>query len=138
MDATSSKQVVQEAWKAFATRDPNRIAAVFTEDAEWIAPVGNATALALNYTNHMVGRESIVRFIAHEFPKLFVSNVTIDFRGVHADGSTVVVEETMRATLSNGRQYENDYCFVFTVSGQRIAQVREYMDTQRGAQCIFG
>ncbi|BAR61599.1 hypothetical protein ACVIWV_003499 [Bradyrhizobium diazoefficiens] len=29
------------------------IAALFTDDAEWIAPKGNATAVALDHTDHM-------------------------------------------------------------------------------------
>jgi uncharacterized protein len=138
MSDRSSKQVVQDAWRAFASRDPLRIAAAFTEQAQWLAPEGNATALALNYTNHMVGREAIVRFLTEEFPKLFVSDVSVEFKGMYVDADTVIVEERMRATLSNGRSYDNDYCFFFTLSGDRISFVREYMDTQRGAKCIFG
>jgi len=107
-------------------------------DSVVLAPEGNATALALNYTNHMVGRDSIVRFLTQEFPKLFVSDVSVEFKGMYADGNTVIVEERMRATLSNGGSYDNDYCFFFTLSGDRISFVREYMDTQRGAKCIFG
>ena len=138
MSDRSSIQVIQDAWRAFASRDPLRIAAAFTEHAEWLAPEGNATAIALNYTNHMVGRDSIVRFLTQEFPKLFVSDVSVEFKGMYADGNTVIVEERMRATLSNGGSYDNDYCFFFALSGDRISFVREYMDTQRGAKCIFG
>ena len=36
----SNKEVVLAAWKTFATRDPERIKALFTEDAVWIAPPG--------------------------------------------------------------------------------------------------
>ena len=138
MNARSGKQVIQDAWRTFASRDPVRIAAVFTEQAEWLAPEGNATAVALECTNHMVGRDAITHFLAEEFPKLFAHDVSIEFKGIYADGNTVIVEERMRATLSNGRNYDNDYCFFFTLSGERISFVREYMDTQRGAKCIFG
>ena len=44
---TDPKTVVIQAWQAFASRDPDRIAALLHEDAEWIAPQGNATAVAL-------------------------------------------------------------------------------------------
>lgn len=138
MSARSSKQVVQDAWQAFASRDRDRIASVFTEQAEWLAPAGNATAVALNSTHHMVGRDAIVRFLTEEFPKLFVDDVSVKFEGIYADGQTVILQERMRATLANGRSYDNDYCFLFTVTEERISFVREYMDTQRGAQCIFG
>ena len=134
---TNPKDIVLNAWKTFASRDAARIAALFTEDAEWIAPKGNATAVALDHTDHMVGAQAIARFIAQEMHKLF-SDVDIAFRGVYADGDVVIVEERMRATLPGGKHYENDYCFVFTVAGDRIREVREYMDTRKGWRMVFG
>jgi ketosteroid isomerase-like protein len=133
-----TKQIVIDAWKVFASRDAQRIGAFFTENAEWIAPKGNATAVAMNHTNHMIGREAIAKFIAEEVPKLFVADVSIDFRGFYSDGQTVIVEERMQATLANGRKYDNDYCFIFELVDGKISKVREYMDTQRGKECIFG
>nr|WP_249790102.1 nuclear transport factor 2 family protein [Bradyrhizobium yuanmingense] len=111
------------AWKTFSSRDPERIAALFTEDAEWIAPKGNATAIALDHTDHMKGPHQIARFIAQEMHRLF-SSIDITFRGVYVDGDVVIVEERMRATLPGGKPYENEYCFVFEVVGDRIRQVR--------------
>jgi len=67
MDAAANKQRVIEAWETFATRDPVRVGAVFTPDAEWLAPRENATALALDGTHHLIGRERIVRFLTSEF-----------------------------------------------------------------------
>ncbi|WP_296228836.1 nuclear transport factor 2 family protein [Ralstonia sp. UBA689] len=72
-----------------------------------------------------------------DFSRLFVANVSVQFSGIHADGDTVIVEERMRATLANGRQYDNTYCFVFTLAQGRIAFVREYMDTRRGGGVHF-
>ncbi|MHC2708609.1 ketosteroid isomerase-like protein [Bradyrhizobium diazoefficiens] len=136
MNVTKPKEVVINAWKTFKTRDARLIAEQFASDAEWIAPAGNATAVALKHTDHMIGPDQIANFIASEMHHLF-SNVDISFRGIHADGDTVVVEEQMRATLPGGKPYENDYCFVFVLAGDRIKQVREYMDTRKGWQMIF-
>lgn len=137
MTSQQSREMVQGAWRAFASRDPEQVSAVFTEDAEWLAPAGNATAVALGGTNHMVGREAIVHFLTVDFPRLFTKDVTVTFRGFHADGDVVVVEETMEATLSNGNSYSNDYCFVFELRDGLIHRVREYMDTARGARMVF-
>lgn len=138
MTARTSKDIVLDAWRAFASRDAARIADCFTSDAQWLAPEGNATTIALNCTHHMVGRDAIVHFLTAAFPKLFVADVAVEFGSIHADGETVVVEERMQATLANGRRYDNAYCFVFVLEGERIARVREYMDTKRGWACIFG
>lgn len=138
MGTMSSKEVVMRAWGEFASRDPERVAAVFTADAEWLAPADNATALALDGSHHLVGRERIVRFLTEEFGTVFVADVAVDFRGVFADGDTVIVEERMQATLAHGGRYDNDYCFIFELQDGLIHRVREYMDTQRGAACFAG
>ena len=137
MDNPTAKDVVLNAWKTFSTRDAGLIARLFTADAEWIAPARNATAVALDHTDHMIGPDAIARFISSEMHRLF-SDIDITFRAVHADGDSVIVEERMRATLPGGNAYENDYCFVFVVEAGRIKQVREYMDTRKGWRMIFG
>lgn len=134
---TSPKDIVLNAWKTFSSRDATRIAALFTDDAEWIAQKGNATAVALDHADHMIGAPQIARFIAQEMHKLY-SQVDIAFRGVYADGDVVIVEERMRATLAGGKPYENEYCFVFTLAGDKIREVREYMDTRKGWRMVFG
>jgi len=63
-------------------------------------------------------------------------DIQIEFRGVFADGNTVIVEERMRATLPSGAPYDNDYCFLFELDRGRISRVREYMDTQRARQMM--
>ncbi|MER5299401.1 nuclear transport factor 2 family protein [Streptomyces lasiicapitis] len=133
-----SRTIVQNAWRAFASHDADRVAAVFTEDAEWLAPAGNATAVALEGPSHIVGRAAIVRFLSVDFSRLFVRDVTVTFHGFHADGERVIVEETMTATLADGRHYANDYCFVFELRDGLIHRVREYADTARGHRMIFG
>src|SRR4030088_1938058 len=127
--AQTNREIVQNAWRAFADHDAARISAFFTEDVEWMAPAGNATAAALDVPSHMVGRKAIAHFIAHDFPRLFARDVTVNFHGVYVEGDRVIVEETMSATLASGNAYVNDYCLVFELQGGLIHRVREYMDT---------
>jgi uncharacterized protein len=138
MDSNTTKDIVKNAWKAFATRDAAQIEAVFTEDAKWFAPPGNATGLALGYTDFVLDRATIVRFLSQELMTLFVSDVQSTPRSLVAEGATAVLENRFQARLANGRHYDNDYCFVIEVKDGRIHRMREYMDTQRGARLIFG
>ena len=133
-----NRDVVRHAWRAFASHDAGQIAAFFTEDAEWLAPAGNATATALGIPSHLVGRDAIARFLADDFSRLFARDVAVTFRGLYADGSTVIVEEAMTATLANGNAYTNDYCFAFELQAGLIHRVREYMDTARAHRMVFG
>ena len=132
MNSADSKAQVAAAWKIFATRDPERIGALFTEDAEWLAPHGNATALALKAPSHLIGRARIAHFIGVEFGTVFCRDVAIEFRGILAEGDRVVVETRLSATLAHGGAYDNDYCFIFELEDGLIRRVREYMDTAKG------
>ncbi len=138
MTADENKQHVIDCWKAFATRDAAQIRKYFRADAVWIAPHNNATALALNAPSGFTSADQIANFIANDVQKIFVRDVSIDFRGVHAAGNVVIVEERMQATLFNGRHYDVDYCFVFELEDGLITVMREYMDTAKGFRMIFG
>ena len=128
--------IIQTAFQALAGADPEEISSVFTEDAEWLSPPGNAVAVALETTDHMVRRKAIVRFFAEELPRLFVRDVGVTFHGSHAEGGRATVEATMTATLADGNHYSNDYCFVFELREGLIHRVREYVDTARAFRMI--
>jgi ketosteroid isomerase-like protein len=49
---------------------------------------------------------------------------------IHGDGDVVVVEHSGRNALTDGRRYDNNYCWVFQFQDGLIREVREYMDTQ--------
>jgi ketosteroid isomerase-like protein len=125
------KELVLDAWKTFGTGDPDRIGALFTAEAEWLAPAGNAAARILG-GHHLVGRERIVRFLTAEVPAVFGADLTGDVETVLAEGDTVVLEIRLRSLLPNGRRYDNAYCFLFTLRDGRIHRIREHLDTHRG------
>ena len=85
-----SKEAALAVWRAFATRDAERIRAVLTDDAEWRAPARNATAIALGVTDHMVGADAIVQFILEDYPRLFSNGMRIEPISLTAEDERVV------------------------------------------------
>jgi ketosteroid isomerase-like protein len=136
--STANKSRVIEMWQAFSSRDRSKIEPFLANGAVWIAPPGNATAQYFGREAGMKGRDEIIQFILEDFGKLFSSNVKIDFKGVYADGDTVVTEQTLSATLANGRYYKNEYCFVHALKDGQVVEIREFMDTYNGHGMIFG
>ena len=55
----------------------------------------------------------------------------------YADGDTVILEVTNQARVSNGKSYQNEYCFVFEVENGKIRRIREYTDTQKANDILF-
>jgi hypothetical protein len=136
MQTEDTRDLVKAVYAAFASRDEAKIAALFEDDAEWIAPADNGTAEALGAPDGMTGAANIARFIATESMRLFKTR-SVTFRGIYADGDTAITDFTMTAELVNGAPYENDYCFIFTCRDGRVSQMREYMNTLTGRRQIF-
>jgi ketosteroid isomerase-like protein len=76
------------------------------------------------------GKQQVVAFIggvAGAFPEGLKSEI----RKVYADGDAVILETVNRGTSATGKAYENEYCFVFEVSGGKIQTIREYVEPAR-------
>jgi ketosteroid isomerase-like protein len=136
---TNAKEAATAVWRAFASRDPDAIRAVLTEDVRWMAPPRNATQVALGAAVDMLEtREGIITFITKYFRRLFPDGAEFIPIKIVAEDDTVVFEQRMRATLIDGRMYDNVYCWLFEMEGERVREIREYMDTLAGQRMIFG
>jgi uncharacterized protein len=136
--STANRNRVIEMWQAFSSREPAKIEPFLASGAVWIAPPGNATARFFGQEGGMTGRAEIIRFIVEDFRKLYSRDVKFDFKGMYADGDTVVAAVTLSATLANGRHYKNDYCFIHALKDGQVVEIREFMDTYNGHRMIFG
>ena len=143
----SPKETVVALYAAFGSGDPRRISELLHDDVIWVAPPGNATQVALGLGNsedagapdgsNNLGKHQIVQFMAHNFSRFFLKPRN-EFRSLVAEGSLVFTEHRLSATLPNGRQYLNDYCFAYEVRDGKIQHIREYMDTRGGWAQVFG
>ena len=60
------------------------------------------------------------------------------FGDVTVEGDRAVLEWQVTGTATaTGRAYDNDYCGVFVIRNGRIAEVREYLDSQHVAETLF-
>jgi ketosteroid isomerase-like protein len=143
----TAKETVQALYAAYATGDPDRIAALLHPDVIWVAPAGNAMQIALGLGSpddagpprglNDLDRDAIVTFMAYDYPRFF-ANVAFESRSMVGEGDVVLSEHRMSATLPNGRPYVNDYCFAYEVADGRVTAIREYMDTRGGWLQVFG
>ena len=110
MNSEANKKAAVAAWHAFRTRDPTKIAAAFTEDAEWLAPAHNATAVALDGPWHIVGKDQIARMFATEVRKLFVADVAAEFHACAQRWRTATLTTTTIASFSSSKMASSGGC----------------------------
>ena len=138
MANVDNKQIVFEVWKAFRTRSRDQIRPFIAPDIRWTAPPGVATALALGKPARFTDRDSMIDFICDDSVRLFVKDLTVEVRSAVCEGDVVTVEQTLGATLCNGKPYKNDDVFVSELRDGLARQIREYMDTASAFHQNFG
>jgi uncharacterized protein len=130
MSVEANKQMVTDTWRAFVKGDIKAAFANMSDEISWLIP-GNLS----NLSGLRKGKPAILEF-ARNAAKTFPDGLQTQINRVYGDGDTVILELTNRGKLANGRDYENEYCFVFELEGGKIRRVREYVDTQKAKELM--
>lgn len=130
---------------SISAADAVRLRSLCTDDATWWADGGKARtagpeAEVVDAPDKLfVGRvrvaerASLVAGLARKFPTglILAPHRLVEEDGI-GDTGLVAVETEGLGRHESGRLYQNRYCWVLSVSGGRIAEVREYCDTFHG------
>ena len=134
MAQTSTPTAVLERYlDALLAGDIDTIRDSFAEDATWT--MHGDLPISGTYR----GRDAIVDDFLGAAGTLFEpGSQEFGFPTLLAAGDTVVLEWTVRARSAAGDAYDNRYCGIFVVRDGRIAEVREYLDTEHARRVLFG
>jgi ketosteroid isomerase-like protein len=130
MSVEANKQLVSNTWQAFVKGDIKNAFANMSDEVSWLIP-GNLPGLS----GVRKGKAAILEF-ARSAARTFPNGLQTQINRVYGDGDTVILELTNRGKLANGRDYENEYCFVFEIQRGKIRRVREYVDTQKAKELM--
>jgi uncharacterized protein len=130
MSSEANKQIVTNTWRAFVKGDIKTAFANMSDEISWLIP-GNLN----NLSGLRKGKAAILEF-ARNAAKIFPNGLETQINRTYGDGDTVILELTNRGKLANGRDYENEYCFVFELEAGKVRRVREYVDTQKAHELM--
>lgn len=124
-DTETARRVALDFYSRFDANDIEGALALMDDDLTfWIAgkPGSNATA------GYRTKVEMARIFTA--MTKRMKDGLRMRVKATTAEGERVALEVESHGELNDGRVYNNEYHAVMVVRGGKIAQVREYMDTQ--------
>lgn len=119
---------VRDIFKNLATGDGSGFFTHVSDDVDWI--VEGTHPLAGHY-------HSKVDFLAHTFKKLdkiLPQGTQLNVEHALVSGDWAVIELRSLATAKNGFRFDNRYCWVCRFSGDKIVEVRAYLDSGLVAQ----
>jgi len=131
MQTEDTRRLVEEFYDALRSGDRTRVASLLTEDVQWVppesAPIGPVQ-----------GREAVAAELGGDTPRRMFRMRTFQLtvHAILADGDRAVVQQSISAETRAGKQYDNEYCWVYTFRDGRIAHMMEYADTRKAASIL--
>jgi len=122
MSAEQNAELVTSTWKNVVGGNADAALANMSDEVSWVIP-GNLPGVS----GLKRGKAAVKEFIGG-IGKAFPQGLTSQISKVHSAGDTVIVELTNTGKAFTGRDYRNEYCFVFEIEGGKIRRIREYVD----------
>ena len=84
------------------------------------------------------GREVVLSAMVGAGKRFFdLPTMRSEVRKLVAEGDTVMVRSSASCKAANGRDYSNEYVWVFTCASGKIVQMEEHTDTLRFKQIVL-
>jgi uncharacterized protein len=130
MTAEQNAEFVRNTWQDLIGGKVEAALANMSDEVSWLIP-GNIP----NVSGVKRGKEEVRKFVAG-IGQTFPQGLKTEIRKTFAAGDAVIVELTNRGKAFNGKDYENEYCFVFELEGGKIRRIREYVDMHKVVQTL--
>jgi ketosteroid isomerase-like protein len=122
MSAQQNVELITNTWKNIIAGKAEEAAANMSDEVSWMI-AGSLTGVS----GVKKGKAAVKEFIGG-IRKAFPAGLSSEISKVHGAGDTVVVELTNTGKAFTGRDYRNEYCFIFEIEAGKIRRIREYVD----------
>ena len=131
MSIEANKQLVRDTWGAVSVGDISGFLGNLADDVTWTFFGSH------RFAGSFEGKEELVAKLFAPLGEVLVDGIKVHIDSLTAEGDRVVMEARGEARTKTGDHYNNYYCIVITVHEGKIAQVREYLDSELVTK-IFG
>ena len=124
MQTEESRALVLAYYEALASGDPAELEQILSDDVVWAPP------RSAPLDGPFRGRDTVLRAMGESGAQFFdMASLRMETRKIVADGDTVVVLQHLTGKTVHGRDYANEYVWVFTCAGGRIVRMDEHNDS---------
>jgi uncharacterized protein len=131
VSAEANRQVVLE---AYAKLNAGNAAGYWEHLAEDVRMTSFGTH---RFARTFHGKDDLMKNFVPGLRERLDGTIKLHVTNIVAEGDHVVVEAQGEGRTKDGRDYNNLYCNVLTMKDGKIAEIREYLDTEM-AKAIFG
>lgn len=131
MTIEANKQLVRDTWGAVSAGDVDGFMRRLADDVTW-------TFFGTHrFAGTFKGRDELVKQLFAPLGAELADGIKVHIDSLTAEGDRVVMEARGEALTKSGQSYNNNYCIVVTLREGKVAQVREYLDSEL-VTAVFG
>jgi ketosteroid isomerase-like protein len=120
---------------AIGSQDRSAFEDLFTDGARWWFPPSVASR---GVPRPLVGKATIVQTVIPERPAFQPGTTTWHFLHTVTEDDLVAAHVERHATTSEGKPYQAEYHFLFRLEAEKVAEVRDIMDTAEATTQVYG
>ena len=130
MTPAEKKELVTEFLSEFEDPDPVRLATMVANDFEW------KVMTKMDGIPPVKGHEGL-RNLAKIIKAMMPGGLGLKIETIICEGDRCAVQAESNTVAANGKKYNNCYHFDIRFDGDKIAEVREYNDTNHAREVFF-
>jgi len=130
MNTAEKKELATEFLSEFEDPDPVRLATMVANDFEW------KVMTRMEGMPPVRGHDGL-RNLAKVIKAMMPGGLGLKIETIICEGNRCAVQAESNTVAANGKKYNNRYHFDIRFDGDKIAEVREYNDTNHAREVFF-
>ena len=131
MQTEESRALVLDYLRAQERGDGERMLEILADDVCWTPPA----SVGLGAPR---GSQNVLQAMGEAGPRFFdLASMKSDVLWIAADGDKVIVRIHMEAKAASGRDYSNEYVWVYQCADGKIVDIEEHTDSRRFTEIVL-
>ena len=130
MTSAEKKELATDFLSEFENPDPVRLATMVADDFEW------KVMTRMDGMPPVKGREGFTNFVKM-LKTMMPNGLGLKLETIICEGDRCAVQAESNTVVANGKKYNNRYHFDVRFDGDKIAEVREYCDTNHAREVFL-
>ena len=131
MSNSDNKRIVRDFYSSGASGDMDACFALLADDIQW-TNIGST-----RFSGTFSGKQALMEQLLGPLFGQLKAGISSSIENLIAEGDIVVAQTTGTAETKDGTPYNNSYCQVMRIRDGKIAEVKEYFDTELTSS-VFG
>ena len=123
MNSIENKQLLQRVFAEMSNGNTKPFGEILADDVRWTI-IGTT-----KYSKTYEGKQTVYEELLEPLFSQFANQYANQAHRFVAEADYVVVEARGRVTTKTGKEYNNEYCYVFRFADGKVRELTKYCDT---------